>query len=374
MRPASSSSAGSPASPATDPGAHDLGLFGRYLTLWVVLCIAAGVAVGQFLPAVPDVLSRFSYAQVNIPVAILIWLMIYPMMVQVDFSSILGVRRQPRGITITLVVNWLIKPFTMFLFAWLFLQVIFAPFIEAGLAREYVAGAILLGAAPCTAMVFVWSYLTRGDAAYTLVQVAINDLIMLFAFAPIVLVLLGLSDITVPYDTVLLSVVLYIVIPLVAGYVSRVWLLRTRGREWFENVFLKALAPLTMVGLLLTLVLLFSFQGETILGNPLHIALIAVPLVVQTFFIFAVAYGWARLWKVQHSVAAPAALIGASNFFELAVAAAIVLFGLQSGAALATVVGVLVEVPVMLLLVGFANRTREHFSVAPSNAPAPTPT
>ncbi len=374
MRPASASSAGSPSSPAADPGAHDLGFVGRYLTLWVALCIAAGVAVGQFRPAVPDVLSRFSYAQVNIPVAILIWLMIYPMMVQVDFSSILGVRRQPRGITITLVVNWLIKPFTMFLFAWLFLQVIFAPFIEAGLAREYVAGAILLGAAPCTAMVFVWSYLTRGDAAYTLVQVAINDLIMLFAFAPIVLLLLGLSDITVPYDTVLLSVVLYIVIPLVAGYLSRVWLLRTRGREWFENVFLKALAPLTMAGLLLTLVLLFSFQGETILGNPLHIALIAVPLVVQTFFVFAVAYGWARLWKVQHGVAAPAALIGASNFFELAVAAAIVLFGLQSGAALATVVGVLVEVPVMLLLVGFANRTREHFSVAPAGAPAPTPT
>jgi arsenite transporter len=341
--------------------AKELGLFGRYLTVWVALCIVAGVAIGQLLPAVPETLSRFTYAQVSIPVAVLIWLMIYPMMVQIDFASILGVRRQPKGLTITLVVNWLIKPFTMFVFAWLFLQVIFAPWIEAGLAREYVAGAILLGAAPCTAMVFVWSYLTRGDAAYTLVQVAINDLIMLFAFAPIVILLLGIGDIMVPYDTVLLSVVLYIVIPLAAGYVSRHWLIRAKGAEWFENVFLKALGPVTMVGLLLTLVLLFSFQGDVILGNPLHIALIAVPLIVQTVFIFAIAYGWAKAWKVQHNVAAPAALIGASNFFELAVAAAIVLFGLNSGAALATVVGVLVEVPIMLLLVRFANATRHHF-------------
>ncbi len=339
----------------------DLGFFGRYLTLWVALCIGAGVALGQFLPGVPEALGAFTYAQVNIPVAILIWLMIYPMMVQVDFASILEVRRQPRGITITLVTNWLIKPFTMFVFAWFFLQGVFAPFIEAGLAREYVAGAILLGAAPCTAMVFVWSYLTRGDPAYTLVQVALNDLIMLFAFAPIVLLLLGLGDITVPWNTVLLSVLLYIVIPLAAGWASRVWLLRTRGVAWFEQVFLRRLGPLTMVGLLLTLVLLFSFQGEVILNNPLHIALIAVPLVLQTFFIFGVAYGWARLWKVRHSVAAPAALIGASNFFELAVASAIVLFGLNSGAALATVVGVLVEVPVMLLLVRFANGTRDRF-------------
>jgi arsenite transporter len=347
--------------------AKELGLFGRYLTVWVALCIVAGVAIGQFLPGVPETLSRFTYAQVSIPVAILIWLMIYPMMVQIDFASIVGVRRQPKGITITLVVNWLIKPFTMFLFAWLFLQVLFAPLIEAGLAREYVAGAILLGAAPCTAMVFVWSYLTRGDPAYTLVQVAINDLIMLVAFAPIVIFLLGISDILVPYDTVLLSVVLYIVIPLVAGYVSRMWLIRTRGADWFENVFLKALGPVTMVGLLLTLVLLFSFQGEVILNNPLHIALIAVPLIAQTVFIFAIAYGWAKVWKVQHNIAAPAALIGASNFFELAVAAAIVLFGLNSGAALATVVGVLVEVPVMLLLVRFANSTRQHFP-APAGA------
>jgi arsenite transporter len=370
-----------PHNPPSDvPGAPDeqkasakeLGLFGRYLTVWVALCIVAGVAIGQWLPAVPETLARFTYAQVSIPVAILIWLMIYPMMVQIDFASILGVRRQPKGLTITLVVNWLIKPFTMFLFAWFFLQVLFAPLIEAGLAREYVAGAILLGAAPCTAMVFVWSYLTRGDPAYTLVQVAINDLIMLFAFAPIVIVLLGISDILVPYDTVLLSVVLYIVIPLVAGYLSRVWLIRTKGAAWFDNVFLKALGPITMAGLLLTLVLLFSFQGETILNNPLHIALIAVPLIVQTVFIFAIAYGWAKAWRVQHNIAAPAALIGASNFFELAVAAAIVLFGLNSGAALATVVGVLVEVPLMLMLVRFANATRDHFpaAVRPVAAPA----
>jgi len=341
--------------------AKDLGFFGRYLTLWVALCIGAGVALGQLLPVVPETLSRFTVAQVNLPVALLIWAMIFPMMVQIDFGSLLDVRKQPRGITITLVTNWLIKPFTMFFFAWLFLQVIFAPFIDAGLAREYVAGAILLGAAPCTAMVFVWSYLTRGDAAYTLVQVALNDLIMLFAFAPIVLLLLGLGDITVPYDTVLLSVVLYIVIPLAAGVVVRRWLIRNRGVGWFTGVFLKRLGPVTMVGLLLTLVLLFSFQGEVILNNPLHIGLIAIPLTIQTFFIFVVAYGWARLWKVKHSIAAPAALIGASNFFELAVAAAIVLFGMNSGAALATVVGVLVEVPVMLVLVRFANATRSGF-------------
>ncbi len=352
--------------PAEEASPRELGFFGRYLTVWVALCIVLGVAIGQLMPAVPETLARFTFAQVSIPVAILIWLMIYPMMVQIDFASIMNVRRQPKGITITLVVNWLIKPFTMFLFAWFFLQVLFAPLIEAGLAREYVAGAILLGAAPCTAMVFVWSYLTRGDAAYTLVQVAINDLIMLFAFAPIVIILLGIGDVVVPYDTVFLSVALYIVIPLVAGYLSRVWLLRTRGAEWFEQVFLRALGPVTMVGLLLTLVLLFSFQGEVILNNPLHIALIAVPLIIQTLFIFGVAYGWARVWKVKHSVAAPAALIGASNFFELAVAAAIVIFGLNSGAALATVVGVLVEVPVMLLLVRFANSTRDGF-------PAPVP-
>jgi arsenite transporter len=341
-----------------------LDFFGRYLSLWVALCIVIGVALGQLAPIVPEVLSRFEYASVSIPVAILIWFMIYPMMVQIDFSSILRAGRQPKGLVITLTVNWLIKPFTMFLFAWLFFRVLFAAWIPTGLATEYLAGAILLGAAPCTAMVFVWSYLTRGDAAYTLVQVAVNDLILLVAFAPIVLLLLGISAITVPYDTVLISVLLYIVVPLVAGYLSRVYLIRRKGLEWFTGVFLKRLSPLTIIGLLLTLILLFSFQGEVILNNPFHIVLIAVPLIIQTVFIFAIAYGWARLWRVDHAVAAPAAMIGASNFFELAVATAIVLFGLNSGAALATVVGVLVEVPVMLLLVRFANATREKFPLA----------
>ncbi|MEX1021224.1 MAG: ACR3 family arsenite efflux transporter [Litorilinea sp.] len=353
----------SPVTPATAEGAQagGLGFFGRYLTLWVALCIVLGVALGQFLPQIPTTLSRFEVASVSIPVAILIWFMIYPMMVQIDFSSIVRVGGQPKGLTLTLVVNWLIKPFTMFLIAWLFFRVIFAAWIPESLATEYLAGAILLGAAPCTAMVFVWSYLTKGDPAYTLVQVSINDLILLVAFAPIVIFLLGLSAITVPYTTVLLSVVLYIVIPLVAGYFSRIYLIRTRGRAWFESVFLKRLEPLTMIGLLLTLILLFSFQGEKILGNPVHIGLIAVPLIIQTVLIFAIAYGWARWWKLPHAVAAPAAMIGASNFFELAVAAAIVLFGLNSGAALATVVGVLVEVPVMLALVRYANRTRHWF-------------
>ncbi|MGS2744135.1 ACR3 family arsenite efflux transporter [Halomonas sp. LS-001] len=338
-----------------------MGLFERYLSVWVALAIVVGIAVGQFAPVVPDVLSRFEYAQVSIPVAILIWAMIFPMMVQVDFNSIAGVRRQPKGLVITTTVNWLIKPFTMFAIAWFFLLVVFEPLIEAGLAREYLAGAILLGAAPCTAMVFVWSYLTRGDAAYTLVQVSLNDLIMLFAFAPIVMFLLGLSDMTVPWATIALSVFLYIVIPLVAGYVTRLYVIANKGIDYFDNIFMKRLGPVTPIGLILTLVLLFAFQGEVILQNPLHIALIAVPLILQTFLIFAIAYGWAKAWKVPHSVAAPGAMVGASNFFELAVAAAISLFGIHSGAALATVVGVLVEVPLMLGLVWIANQTRQYF-------------
>lgn len=347
--------------PAEDVG---LGLFERYLSVWVALCIVAGVALGQFLPVVPETLSTMEYAQVSLPVAVLIWAMIFPMMVQIDFAAILGVRRQPKGLVITTSVNWLIKPFTMFAISWFFLIVLFKPFIPEELAREYLAGAILLGAAPCTAMVFVWSYLTRGDAAYTLVQVAVNDLIMLFAFAPIVVFLLGVSNIVVPWDTVALSVLLYIVIPLSAGYATRVYLVRRHGSEWFANVFVKKIAPVTPVALLVTLVLLFAFQGEVILNNPLHILLIAIPLIIQTFLIFFIAYGWARAWKVPHNVAAPGAMIGASNFFELAVAAAIALFGLQSGAALATVVGVLVEVPVMLALVRIANRTRGSFPEA----------
>lgn len=341
--------------------ASALGVFGRFLTLWVAVAIVVGVAVGQWFPVVPDTLSRYEYASVSVPVAVLIWAMIFPMMVQVDLASILDIRREPKGLVVTTVVNWLIKPFSMYAIAWFFLLVVFSPFIEEPLAREYLSGAILLGAAPCTAMVFVWSLLTKGDPAYTLVQVSFNDLIMLVAFAPIVVVLLGISDVSVPWDTVALSVVLYIVIPLVAGYGTRVWLMRRKGGEWFETVFVARIGVVTPTGLILTLVLLFAFQGDVILDDPFHIALIAVPLTVQTVFVFAVAYRWMRAWHVRHSVAAPGALIGASNFFELAVAVAIALFGLQSGAALATVVGVLVEVPLMLALVRYANRTRGRF-------------
>ncbi|SEK89032.1 ACR3 family arsenite efflux transporter [Halomonas daqiaonensis] len=344
--------------------AEGMGLFERFLSLWVALAIVAGVLVGQFAPLIPDALSRFEYAQVSIPVAILIWAMIFPMMAQIDFTAVLGVRRQPKGLIITTTVNWLIKPFTMFAIAWFFLTVVFQPLIPEDLAGQYLAGAILLGAAPCTAMVFVWSTLTRGDAAYTLVQVSLNDLIMLFAFAPIVVFLLDVSNIQVPWDTVALSVVLYIVIPLAAGYLTRRTLIARHGSEWYDNVFLKRIGPITPAGLILTLVLLFAFQGEVILEAPLHIVLIAIPLIIQTFLIFFIAYGWAKAWKVPHNVAAPGAMIGASNFFELAVAAAIALFGLQSGAALATVVGVLVEVPLMLALVRIANKTRHHFPEA----------
>ena len=344
--------------PSTSSG---MGLFERFLSLWVALAIIAGIALGQWAPAVPETLSRFEYAQVSIPVAILIWAMIFPMMAQIDFTAILGVRRQPKGLIITTTVNWLIKPFSMFAIAWFFLTVVFSPFLAPELANQYLAGAILLGAAPCTAMVFVWSYLTRGDAAYTLVQVSLNDLIMLFAFAPIVVFLLGISNIQVPWNTVALSVLLYIVIPLTAGYITRQSLIKKHGSEWYDNVFMKRVGPITPIALIVTLVLLFAFQGEVILNNPLHIVLIAIPLILQTFLIFFIAYGWAKAWRVPHNIAAPGAMIGASNFFELAVAAAIALFGLQSGAALATVVGVLVEVPLMLALVRIANRTRQHF-------------
>ena len=340
---------------------QDIGFFERYLSIWVALCIGAGVLIGQFFPFVPDTLGEMSYAEVNLPIAVLIWVMIFPMMLQIDFKSIVGVRKEPKGLTITLVVNWLIKPFTMFGFAWLFFNVIFDPFITEELQMQYLAGAVLLGAAPCTAMVFVWSYLTDGDSPYTLVQVAINDLIMLFAFAPIVMILLGLGDIIVPWETVMLSLLLYVVVPLIAGYATRTALIRTKGQKWFEHEFLPLFGPVTMIGLLATLVLIFSFQGEVILENPLHIGLIATPLIIQTFFIFILAYGWAKLWKVRHCIAAPAALIGSSNFFELAVAAAIIMFGIDSGAALATTVGILVEVPVMLALVAIANRTKKYF-------------
>ena len=338
-----------------------IGFFEKYLNIWVALCIIIGIAVGQWLPAIPQTLSKFEYANVSIPVAILIWLMIYPMMLKVDFQSVKNVGKRPKGIIVTCVTNWLIKPFTMFGIAYLFFYVVFKAFIPAGLAEEYPAGAVLLGAAPCTAMVFVWSYLTKGDAAYTLVQVAVNDLIVLVAFAPIVAFLLGVGGVSIPWDTLLLSVGLFVVIPLAAGVITRIMVIRRKGVEYFNNVFINKFNNYMVGGLLLTLIILFSFQGETILNNPPHILLIAVPLVLQTVLIFFVAYGWAKWWKLPHDVAAPAGMIGASNIFELAVAVAISLFGLQSGAALATVVGVLVEVPVMLMLVRIANNTRSWF-------------
>ncbi|MCI7310474.1 MAG: ACR3 family arsenite efflux transporter [Prevotella sp.] len=339
-----------------------IGFFEKYLTLWVALCIITGIAVGQWIPVIPQTLSKFEYANVSIPVAILIWLMIYPMMLKVDFQSIKNISKRPKGIIVTCITNWLIKPFSMFGVAYFFFYIVFKNFIPTDLAEEYLAGAVLLGAAPCTAMVFVWSYLTKGDAAYTLVQVAVNDLIILAAFAPIVAFLLGVGGVSIPWDTLLLSVVLFVVIPLAAGIVTRTMVIRHRGVEYFNNTFIRQFDNYTIGGLLLTLVILFSFQGEIILNNPLHILLIAVPLVLQTMLIFFIAYGWAKWWKLPHEIAAPAGMIGASNFFELAVAVAISLFGLQSGAALATVVGVLVEVPVMLMLVKIANKTRPYFT------------
>ncbi|MFP4484450.1 MAG: ACR3 family arsenite efflux transporter [Spirochaetota bacterium] len=340
-----------------------LGFFDRFLSLWVIGCIAAGVLLGQLIPAVPEFLSRLEYAQVSIPVAILIWLMIYPMMLKIDFASIVRATKQPKGLTVTTVTNWLIKPFTMYAIAWFFLKVVFRPWIDPALGTEYLAGAVLLGAAPCTAMVFVWSHLSDGDPAYTLVQVSVNDLIILVAFTPIVALLLGISDISIPWNTLLLSVVLFVVVPLAAGWISRVAIVKRRGLEYFENEFIPKFNGVTTVGLLLTLIILFSFQGEIILGNPLHIVLIAIPLIIQTYLIYSLAYGWAWLWRVPHPIAGPGAMIGASNFFELAVAVAISLFGLSSGAALATVVGILVEVPVMLSLVRFTNKTRQKFSI-----------
>ncbi len=338
-----------------------IGFFERYLTIWVTLCIIAGIAIGQWIPAVPETLGKWEYANVSIPIAVLIWLMIYPMMLKVDFQSVRNVGKRPKGILITCVTNWLIKPFTMFGIAWFFFFVVFKTFIPTALADQYLAGAVLLGAAPCTAMVFVWSYLTKGDAAYTLVQVAVNDLIILVAFVPIVGFLLGIRGVAIPWATLILSVVLFVVIPLIAGMITKIIVVRRHGIDYFNNVFVNKFNKWTIIGLLLTLIILFSFQGKTILSNPFHIVLIAVPLILQTILIFFIAYGWAKAWKLPHNVAAPAGMIGASNFFELSVAVAISLFGLQSGAALATVVGVLVEVPVMLTLVKIANNTRKYF-------------
>lgn len=335
-----------------------IGLFEKYLTLWVGLGIAVGIIIGHFTGDGISVISNLEIARVNIPVAILIWLMIYPMMLQVDFTSIRQVGKKPKGVVWTVIINWLIKPFTMAFFAWVFFSKLYAAWIDPALAGEYIAGAILLGAAPCTAMVFVWSYLTDGDPNYTLVQVSVNDLIILVAFVPIVGLLLGITDVTIPYDTLVASVVIFVVIPLVAGVITQRILLKSHGEEWFRKVFLPKLKPVSIVALLVTLVLLFAFQGQNIISNPLIILLAAVPLVIQTYFIFFLAWFGGRWLKLRHNVCAPAAMIGASNFFELAVAVAIALFGLQSPAALVTVVGVLVEVPVMLSLVYLANKWR----------------
>ncbi|MCK0143760.1 ACR3 family arsenite efflux transporter [Aliiroseovarius sp. F20344] len=339
-----------------------MGLFERYLSLWVALSIIAGVVLGNIAPDLFAIIAGFEVARVNLVVAVLIWVMIYPMMVQVDFASIKDVGKRPRGLVLTLVINWLVKPFTMAALGWLFFRVLFAGLVDPETASEYIAGMILLGVAPCTAMVFVWSQLTKGDPAYTLVQVSVNDVIMIFAFAPIAAFLLGLTNVTVPWETLLLSVVLYVVLPLVAGILTR-RSLATKGDAALAG-FLARLKPWSIVGLLATVVLLFGFQAQTILAQPLAIVLIAVPLMIQTYGIFAIAYGAAKAMKLPHNIAAPACMIGTSNFFELAVAVAISLFGLNSGAALATVVGVLVEVPVMLSLVAFANRTRHWFPTA----------
>lgn len=335
--------------------------FEKYLTVWVLLCMVAGVLIGRFLPAVPDFLSKFEYANVSIPIAILIWLMIYPMMLKVDFKSIVNVGKNPKGLFLTWAVNWLIKPFTMFLIAGLFFNVIFKNIIPADLAKDYLAGAILLGAAPCTAMVFVWSHLTKGNAAYTVVQVATNDLIILVAFTPIVALLLGIGGVSIPWGTLILSVVLFVVIPLAAGIITRSVITKRKGVTYLEKEFIPKFSEITVIGLLLTLVIIFSFQGDVILSNPLHIVLIAIPLIIQTFFIFFIAYLTGKALKLPHNIASPAGMIGASNFFELAVAVAIALFGATSPVALATIVGVLVEVPVMLILVKIANGTTHWF-------------
>lgn len=340
----------------------DIGFFEHYLSVWVLLCMAAGVMLGVFLPVIPEFLGRFEYANVSIPIAVLIWLMIYPMMLKVDFRSIRNVRNNPRGLYVTWAVNWLVKPFTMYAIAWFFFFVVFKRWIPREFALDYLSGAILLGAAPCTAMVFVWSHLTKGNPAYTVVQVATNDLIILVAFTPIVALLLGVGGISIPWDTLFLSVVLFVVIPLFAGVLTRTILIRKKGEAYFTGTFLPKFNAVTILGLLLTLVLIFSMQGSVIFEKPLHIALIAVPLVIQTFLIFFIAYFASRALKLPFDIAAPAGMIGASNFFELAVAVAVSLFGASSPVVLATIVGVLVEVPVMLTLVRIANNTKGWFA------------
>ncbi len=335
-----------------------MSIFERYLTVWVAFCMVIGVLIGKFLPVIPLYLGQFEYAKVSIPIAVLIWLMIYPMMLKVDFASIKNIGKNPKGLYVTWVVNWLIKPFTMYGIAYFFLFVVFKSLIPAELAKDYLAGAILLGAAPCTAMVFVWSHLTKGNPAYTVVQVATNDLIILIAFTPIVAFLLGIGGITIPWDTLILSVILFVVIPLFGGILTRIYVIRKHGINYFNNQFVTKFNKVTISGLLLTLIIIFSFQGDVIINNPLHIVLIAIPLTIQTFLIFAIAYLFSRKIRLAHDIGAPAGMIGASNFFELSVAVAISLFGSSSPVVLATIVGVLVEVPVMLMLVRIANKTK----------------
>jgi ACR3 family arsenite transporter len=350
-----------------------LNIFERYLTLWVGLSMIAGVLVGRAAPGVTSSLRAMEFgnaSHINVPIAVLIWLMIYPMMLKIDFSSILRVGQRPRGLVITLVVNWLVKPFSMAFLGWLFFRHLFLPLIGPELASQYTAGVIILAAAPCTAMVFVWSYLSDGDPAYTLVQVSVNDLVMLAAFAPVVTFLVtGASGLQVPFEVLLYSVLIFVVIPLALGSLSRSWLIRARGAEWFNGRFLPAFHPVTVMALLATLVLIFAFQAENITARAFHVVLIAVPILIQVYFNASLAYGLMRLFRVEYAVAAPGALIGASNFFELAVATAIALYGPGSGAALATVVGVLVEVPVMLSVCHVCLRTRHWFDGAPQAAP-----
>lgn len=344
-----------------------ISFFQKYLSVWVILCMVLGVLIGKFLPFIVNFLAQFQYANVSIPMAILIWVMIYPMMMKVDFQSIKNVGKNPKGLFVTWIVNWLIKPFTMYGIAVFFFYVVFKSQIDQNLAQQYLAGAVLLGAAPCTAMVFVWSHLTKGNPAYTVVQVATNDLIILIAFIPIVKLLLGISNVQVPWDTLILSVVLFVVIPLAGGILTRVFVTRKKGKAHFENRFLPKFNNVTTAGLLLTLILLFAFQGQAIIDNPLHILLIAIPLIIQTFLIFFIAYFACRLLRLPFDISAPAGMIGASNFFELSVAVAIALFGTDSPAALATTVGVLTEVPTMLILVKIANSTKNWFPASVSD-------
>lgn len=356
------------------PAPKRLAFFERYLTIWVLLCMVVGVAFGKLLPAVTASLSKMEFgqgSQVNVPIGILLWLMIYPMMLKVDFGSIGGIARRPKGLLVTLFVNWLIKPFSMALLAWIFLQHAFSAWIDPETAKNYTAGLIILAAAPCTAMVFVWSYLTDGDPAYTLVQVAVNDLIMLVAFAPIVMFLCGVAHVVVPARVLITSVVVFIVIPLTAGWLTRTALLKSHGKQWFEQNFLPRFHPVMIGALLLTLVLIFAFQSDNLTKRWIAVLLIAIPIIIQVYFNSGLAYLLMRILRVEHNVASPGALIGASNFFELAVAVAITLFGANSGAALATVVGVLVEVPVMLSVCSFCNRTR-HWFVESKTARSPT--